>query len=73
MQNTKNHLFKKSKTLKKKKNSIDSIQNVISLRINDEEKKTLEKLTKTTSKSVSEIIKEAIELWITKRRKLCLD
>ncbi len=73
MQYTKNHFSKKPKTDKKKKDSVDSIQNVISLRINDEEKKTLEKLTKSTSKSVSDIMKEAFHLWLTKRRKLCLD
>jgi predicted DNA-binding protein len=49
------------------------LQNVISLRINDDEKKSLEKLTKTTSKSISEIMREAIDLWTSKRRSLCMD
>jgi len=64
---------RESKTARKKKKEVDQLQNVISLRINDEEKKALEKLTKSTSKSISEIMREAIDLWSSKRRKLCLD
>lgn len=73
MTNSRNYIPRKPKGLKKKKGSTESIQNVISLKINDDEKRTLEKLTKTTSKSIPEIFREAIELWISKRRKLCLD
>jgi alkaline phosphatase len=68
-----NQVSKGMKTLKKKSHKKEQLQNVISLRINDEEKKELEKLTKSTSKSVSEIMREAINLWSAKRRKLCLD
>ena len=64
---------RESKTARKKRKEVDQLQNVISLRINDEEKKALEKLTKSTSKSISEIMREAIDLWSSKRRKLCLD
>ena len=64
---------RESKSARKKKKEVDQLQNVISLRINDEEKKALEKLTKSTSKSISEIMREAIDLWSSKRRKLCLD
>lgn len=64
---------RESKTSRKKRKEADQLQNVISLRINDEEKKALEKLTKSTSKSISEIMREAIDLWSSKRRKLCLD
>jgi hypothetical protein len=49
------------------------LDNVISLRISGKEKKTLEKLTKATSKSVSDIMREAMELWKSKRRRLCLE
>jgi K+-sensing histidine kinase KdpD len=41
--------------------------------INDDEKKALKKLAKSTSKSISEIMREAIGLWSSKRRKLCMD
>lgn len=64
---------RESKTSRKKRKEADQLQNVISLRINDEEKRALEKLTKSTSKSISEIMREAIDLWSSKRRKLCLD
>mgnify|MGYP005822837995 CR=1 FL=1 len=47
--------------------------NVISLRISDQEKRTLEKLISKTSKSVSDVMREAINLWSAKRRNLCMD
>ena len=43
----------------------DVLHNVVSLRISDQEKHELEKITKSSSKSVSEIVREAIEFWIT--------
>jgi hypothetical protein len=30
-------------------------------------------LTKSSSKSISDIMREAIDLWISNRRKLCMD
>lgn len=73
MSYTRNHLSKEPKATKKKRNRVEPLQNVISLRINDNEKRSLEKLTKTTSKSISEIMREAIDLWCSKRRSLCMD
>ncbi len=73
MPHTKNFVSKEPGLSKKKRNRIEPLQNVISLRINDNEKKSLEKLTKTTSKSISEIMREAIDLWTSKRRSLCMD
>ena len=70
---TRNHVCRESKSLKKKRNRPEQLQNVISLRINDDEKKALEKLTKSTSKSISEIMREALDLWSTRRRNLCMD
>ncbi|KAB0670234.1 CopG family transcriptional regulator [Oryzomonas sagensis] len=61
------------RSLKKKKEKTEQLQNIISLRINDDEKRALEKLTKSTSKNISEIMREAIALWSQNRRKLCLD
>jgi len=60
---------RKSETKKRKA----PLENVISLRISDQEKKTLEKVTSKTSKSISDIMREAIDLWSSKRRNLCLD
>jgi hypothetical protein len=68
-----NNLSREAKSEKKKKPAKEQLQNVISLHINDDEKRMLEKLTKSTSKSVTEIIREAIDLWRARRRKLCLD
>ncbi len=49
------------------------LQNIISLRIDDRQRDTLEKLSKATSMSVSNIIREAVKSWSARRRKLCLD
>lgn len=73
MPSTRNHLFKEPKPLKMKRKRIEPSQNVISLRINDDEKRALEKLAKATSKSISEIMREAIDQWRSNRRKLCID
>ena len=73
MPHIKHHVSRETKSFKKKKNRKEQLQNVISLRINDDEKRTLEKLTKSTSKSISDIMREAIDLWTAKRRSLCMD
>ena len=70
---TKNNVSKETNSSKKKRNRIEPLQNVISLRINDVEKMMLEKLAKSTSKSISEILREAIDLWNSKRSNLCMD
>jgi predicted DNA-binding protein len=73
MSYTRNHVSREPKAIKKKSNKAEQLQNVISLRVNDAEKKQLEQLRKSTSKSISDIMREAITLWTSKRRKLCLD
>ena len=50
-----------------------ALTNVVSLRISDEEKKILERVTKSMSRSVSEIIREAMNHWLAKRQRLGLD
>jgi hypothetical protein len=70
---TRSRLHREERSARIRKNRTEQLQNVISLRINDDEKRALEKLTKSTSKSISEIMREAIDLWSSKRRKLCLD
>ena len=57
----------------KRRKDEDVLSNVVSLRISDQEKRELEKITKSSSKSVSEIVREAIEFWISRRKKFCLD
>lgn len=73
MSHNRNLFIREPKSSRKKRKEAEQLQNVISLRINDEEKRALEKLTKSTSKSISEIMREAIDLWSSKRRKLCMD
>ncbi|BEH09003.1 ribbon-helix-helix protein, CopG family [Geobacter sulfurreducens subsp. ethanolicus] len=50
-----------------------ALTNVVSLRISDQEKRELEKITKSSARNISEIVREALELWIAKRKRLCLD
>jgi len=60
--------------LKAKRRRDDSeLSNVVSLRISDQEKRELEKISRSSARNISEIAREAIEFWIAKRRRLCLD
>lgn len=72
MSYTRKLITREPKSSRKNRNATEQLQNVISMRISDDEKKTLEKLIKTTSKSVTEIMREAIDLWRAKQRKLCM-
>jgi len=72
MSYTRKLITREPKSSRKNKKETEQLQNVISMRISDDEKKTLEKLIKTTSKSISEIMREAIDLWRSKQRKLCM-
>ena len=47
------------------------LKNVVSLRVSDREKRVLEKITESSSQSVSDVIREAIEFWLSKRQRLC--
>jgi 16S rRNA U516 pseudouridylate synthase RsuA-like enzyme len=73
MSHIRNHVSKGPKPIKKQSCKTEQLQNIISLRITDGEKKKLEKMIKSTSKSISDIMREAIDMWSLKRRKLCLD
>jgi len=57
----------------KRRRDESALTNVVSLRISDQEKRELEKITKSSARNISEIVREAIEFWIAKRKRLCLD
>jgi hypothetical protein len=59
----------KRRTAKRKEKSV--LKNIISLRVSDREKKVLEKITETSSMSVSDVVREALEYWLSKRQRLC--
>ena len=48
-------------------------KNVISLRISDDEMATLARISRTTSKSISDIMREALKGWQAQCRCHCLD
>ena len=60
------------KTLKRRYDE-HVLKNVISLRISDEELALLARTSKTTDKSISEIMREAFKSWVANRRQLCLE
>lgn len=64
--------FKKDcKNEKKPRRGLDTrLANVISIRISDQEKRNLERLIKRSSKNVSQVMREALELWSYKQRAL---
>lgn len=47
------------------------LKNIISLRVSDREKKVLEKITESSSMSVSDVVREAIGYWLSRRQRLC--
>jgi hypothetical protein len=68
MRYTRKHLAQESKRSNRKEDTL--IQNLISLRISDREKRILEKLTRSTSMSISDIIREAMFFGLIRRRLL---
>jgi hypothetical protein len=49
-------------------------KNIVSVRVSDQERQLLEQITKKTYRNVSDLVREAIECWVTSnRKKLCLD
>ena len=63
------HKEAKRKSAKRKEKSI--LNNVVSLRVSDKEKLVLEKITRSSSKSVSDVVREAIEFWLSRRQRVC--
>jgi len=45
------------------------LQTIISIRVKDKQRIVLEQLSEATSKSVSDIIREALDIWIAKHKK----
>jgi uncharacterized protein (DUF1778 family) len=64
-----NQSAEKAKRKSRKKDQ-DALKNVVSLRISDQEKEVLDQCTKATRKNVSDVVREAIELWLTKHKPL---
>jgi hypothetical protein len=73
MQNHQKQYRGELKQKAKRRRDESALTNVVSLRISDQEKRELEKITKSSARNISEIVREAIEFWIAKRKRLCLD
>jgi len=59
------------KKVKRRKDE-NVLSNIVSLRISDQEKRIIEKITRDSSRSVSEVVREAIEFWL-ERNSYCLE
>lgn len=73
MQNYQRQYRGETKQKARRNRDESALTNVVSLRISDQEKRELEKITKSSARNISEIVREALELWIAKRKRLCLD
>ena len=60
---------KECKDMKKERTA----RNIVSLTLSDKEQRVMERITKATSKEASEVIREALSFWISRRQRLCLD
>ncbi|MCX6983875.1 MAG: CopG family transcriptional regulator [Lentisphaerae bacterium] len=60
------------KSLKREKRK-KPLQNAITIRISDSEKKQMEKHTHSTASSLSDILREALDSWKFKRNRLCME
>ena len=69
----KNQLQRKTKKIVRRRTDEHVLKNVISLRISDEELALLSRISETSDKSISEIMREAFKSWQANRRRLCLD
>lgn len=72
MQHQKRYRGEPKKKIKRRRDE-SALNNVVSLRISDQEKRELEEITKSSSRNVSEVIREAIEFWMDRHKKFCLD
>lgn len=48
-------------------------KNIVSVRVSDHEKQVLERITKSTHKNVSDLVREAIEFWVSNRNRFRLE
>lgn len=60
------------KPLKKEKRK-KPLQNSITIRLSDRERKQLERHSHSTARSLSDIMREALDSWKFKRNRLCME
>lgn len=62
-----------SKEPRKETKKEKAVRNIVSLTLSDKERRIMERISKTTSKDPSEVVREAFSFWISRRQRLCLD
>ena len=55
---------------KPRKKEQEVLNNVVSLRLSDQEKHQLDRVTAATRKNVSDVVREAIEYWLRRKGNL---
>jgi Arc/MetJ-type ribon-helix-helix transcriptional regulator len=55
---------------KPRKKEQEVLNNVVSLRLSDQEKHQLDRVTAATRKNVSDVVREAIEFWLRRKGNL---
>lgn len=73
MSHFRKHVIREPKKDVKRRYDENALKNVISMRVSDEEMVLLARISKNTSKSISDIMREALKGWQAHRRRLCLD
>lgn len=56
-----------------RKNERSPRNNVVSLRLSDQEKLVLDRLTVTDQSNLSDLVREAISFWLARRKGVCLE
>lgn len=54
-----------------KKGDKNALHNIVSLRISDQEKHVLERITRRSKQNLSEVIREALSFYLAQRQTLC--
>jgi len=50
-----------------------ALNNVVSLRISDKEKRVLDRITAANRMNLSDVVREALDFWLTRRKGICLE
>lgn len=59
------------RTVRKKERK--GLNNVVSLRISDKEKRVLDRISEATHTNLSNVVREALSFWLTTRKGICLE
>lgn len=50
-----------------------ALNNLVSLRITDKEKRVLDRIIAANRMNLSDVVREALDFWLTRRKGICLE